>query len=193
MGKYEVREWENIIRLSEELARKIKKKYRPDLVVALARGGWVPARILCDLLGVKDLLSLKIEHWGITARPDGKASIKYGFDTDLSGRKVLVLDDCVDTGESLKLAVQFLRKLGPAELKTASLQIFDSTPADAIPDFYVEKVPWVWLIYPWNAREDARNIASELKEKGLPEHEVFAELRKIGLPEEVLQDIKKSF
>jgi hypoxanthine phosphoribosyltransferase len=50
------------------------------MVVAIARGGLVPARILCDYLHIKDLTTIKVEHWGITATPDKKAIIKLkGF------------------------------------------------------------------------------------------------------------------
>ena len=63
------------------------------------------SRVLCDYLGVKDLVSLKIEHWGVTATPDGKAQIKYPFDIDLTGKNVLVVDDITDTGESMIIAV----------------------------------------------------------------------------------------
>ena len=34
---------------------------------ALTRGGWVPARMLADRLGVKRLVSIRLQHWGVTA------------------------------------------------------------------------------------------------------------------------------
>lgn len=61
--------WELFADLSERVATKIRlSSYQPDIIVGLARGGWTLARVLCDYLGVKDLVSLKVEHWGITAR-----------------------------------------------------------------------------------------------------------------------------
>ena len=110
------------------------------------------------LRSFKDLLSLKVEHWGITATPDGKARVKYGLPTSLKGKNVLIVDDCVDTGESMKIAKEYVKMLGASEIKTASLQIFDSTPESLYPDFFVEKLPWKWIIYPWNYREDLTNL-----------------------------------
>jgi len=52
--------WEDIVKWSRELARKIKKSgFIPDVIVAVARGGFVPARLLCDFLNVENLLSIQ--------------------------------------------------------------------------------------------------------------------------------------
>ncbi|MDY6964366.1 MAG: phosphoribosyltransferase [Halobacteriota archaeon] len=167
----EIRSWENVYKRSKELSDKVKEaEYEPDIVIGLARGGWVPARNLCDFLGIKDLISLKLEHWGVTATPDGEAKIKYPIDIDLTGKKVLVVDDCSDTGESIKETKKFLQKLNPKTVKTATMQIFDTTPKDGIPDFWVERVPWIWIIYPWNITEDLINLTNELIEGGEKNH-----------------------
>jgi hypoxanthine phosphoribosyltransferase len=164
--KCEMRSWENVYDVSRQLAELIKKSgFEPDIIIGLARGGWVPARNLCDFLGVKDLVSLKMEHWGITATPDGEARVKFPLKIDLTGKKVLVVDDCSDTGKSLVESKKYIRTLNPKAVKSATMQIFDTTPAAGIPDFYVEKIPWVWVIYPWNMNEDLINLISQLLDK----------------------------
>lgn len=164
--KCEMRSWENVYDVSRKLAELIKKSgYQPDIIIGLARGGWVPARNLCDFLGVKDLVSLKMEHWGITATPDGEAKVKFPLKIDLSGKKVLVVDDCSDTGKSLVESRKYIKTLKPRVVKTATMQIFDTTPAEGIPDFHVEKIPWVWVIYPWNMNEDLINLISQLLDR----------------------------
>jgi hypoxanthine phosphoribosyltransferase len=73
----EVMDWRLFAELSEKVAEKIVASgWQPDFMVGLARGGWVLSRVLCDYLGVKDIVSLKVEHWGVTATPDGRARIK---------------------------------------------------------------------------------------------------------------------
>ena len=43
--------WGQVYRLSWRLADLIRKSgFAPDLIVAVARGGYVPARLLCDFL-----------------------------------------------------------------------------------------------------------------------------------------------
>ena len=62
--------WEDIQTWSEKVAEKVRVSgYLPDIIVGITRGGWVPARILCDVMGIKNLYSLKTEHWGVTAAP----------------------------------------------------------------------------------------------------------------------------
>jgi len=163
----DIRSWENVYANSRRLSdRIIRAGYQPDMIIGLARGGWVPARNLCDFLGVKDLLSLKLEHWGVTATPDGEAKIKYPFRMDLSGKKLLIVDDCSDTGKSLIEAKKYIGTMNPADIRTASLQAFDTTPKEGMPDFWSERIPWVWVIYPWNMTEDLINLVSRLLGKG---------------------------
>jgi len=153
----EVMDWDLFYSLSKKVARKIiDSSYSPDFVVGLARGGWVLARVLCDFLGVKDLVSLKAEHWGVTATPDGKARLKYLFRVDLSGRRVLVVDDITDTGESMRLATAYVGTLNPAEVRTATLRHI--TGSKFVPDYYGDEITWRWVIFPWNFIEDLCNI-----------------------------------
>lgn len=164
--KCDIRSWENVYLNSRKLAELVKKSgYQPDIIIGLARGGWVPARNLCDFLGVKDLLSLKMEHWGITATPNGEAMVKFPLKIDLTGKKVLVVDDCSDTGKSQVKSKKYIETLNPKSVKTATMQIFDTTPPEGIPDFWVEKIPWVWIVYPWNFTEDLINLISKLIDK----------------------------
>ena len=161
----ELMSWELFQSLAEETARKITESgYDPDFIVGIARGGWVLSRVLCDFLGVKDLVSLKVEHWGITATPDGKAQIKYPFDIDLTGRRVLVVDDITDTGESLKLAANYVKTKNPAEVKTATLRHIIGS--EFTPDYYGDEITWRWVVFPWNYVEDMCNIVPKVAEEG---------------------------
>ena len=82
--------WDETYRLAKILALKIKKSgFNPDLIIGIARGGLVPARVVCDFLLQKDLAAIKVEHWGIAATL-GKAEIKFPFPIDISGKKVLL-------------------------------------------------------------------------------------------------------
>lgn len=184
--------WEDIERWAREGAFKIlEEKWKPDVVVGLARGGWIPARLYCDFLGVKDLLSLKVEHWGITATPDGKARIKYGFDYDLDRKKVLIVDDIADTGESLTLAKNYVGSKNPKEVKTATLLTIKTSKFR--PDYFGEEINWAWIVFPWNFIEDMINLIGNLfeeKEK-LTVDEIkalFEGLHNLRVPKEKIEE-----
>jgi hypoxanthine phosphoribosyltransferase len=155
--------WERFLKISEKTADKMNQsKYRPDFIISLARGGWVFGRVLCDFLNVTDLVSLKVEHWGMTATPDGEAKIKYPFNIDLTGKRVLIVDDISDTGKSLKVATEYIRKMNPADIKTTTL--FYLTGSSFKPDFYGEEMTWRWVVFPWNWVEDMCNLIAKVNE-----------------------------
>ncbi|MEZ0394237.1 MAG: phosphoribosyltransferase [Desulfurococcaceae archaeon] len=165
--------WDDILDWSWGLAEKVKASgYRPDVVVALSRGGYVPARLMCDFLGVENLISIQSQHWTEAAKAEERAIIKYPYTVDLSGQRALLVDDIVDTGDTMLLARDFiLEKWRPAELRTAALQWISSV-AKFRPDYYYMEVKdWWWFQYPWTRLEDTtqfirRMMSEELKESG---------------------------
>ncbi|RLE77321.1 MAG: phosphoribosyltransferase [Thermoprotei archaeon] len=156
--------WDYVVDLCKKLALRIRDDgYRPDVIVAIARGGYVPARLLCDYLGVTDLLSIKVEHWLETGKAEKEAKITYPFNYDLSGKKVLVVDDICDTGDSFIIAVEHIRRNSkPEVIKTAAMQIIPAT-SKFTPDYVVEELKsWEWQLYPWCDYEDKTNLIKRI-------------------------------
>ena len=161
-----VASWRDVDRWAETLSKAVRDSGRlPETIVGLTRGGWVPARLLADRLGVKRLVSLRAQHWGVTATPDGKASVSEGLSGPVRGLSVLVADDITDTGESLALALDVVKKDGPAHVDTAAF--LHITHSKFVPTFYAEEVPkeeWVWVVFPWNYWEDVRSLVARASE-----------------------------
>lgn len=144
------------------VSEKVKESgYRPDTIVGLARGGWLPARLMCDFLGMTDLVSLKVEHWIETGKTKDEATIRYPLVADFSGRKILVVDDITDTGKSLIVSAEHLRRLNPEEMRIAVMQYIPESKFR--PDYFAEVVKvWTWFIYPWNWIEDTSTLIVRL-------------------------------
>ena len=137
----------------KHVAEKVKaSQYEPTTIVGLARGGWIPARLMCDFLGITDLVSLKVEHWLETGKTKDEATIKYPLVTSMRGKKLLIVDDITDTGESMRVTVDYLKSLNPSEIRTAALQHLTCSKFKA--DYVGEVLPWRWVIFPWNFTED---------------------------------------
>jgi len=151
-----------VLRLSRSLARKIKASgYIPDLIVAIGRGGYVPGRLISDFLLFNDLTSMKIEHYARAADMREEARIKFPIPVDIAGKKILVVDDVTDTGETLNLAVAYILNLKPASVRTAVLQ--HKTCSSFTPDFYAQKIiKWRWIIYPWARYEDLAGFTEKI-------------------------------
>ncbi len=155
--------WDDIDRWAETLAERIRAADRvPDTIVGLTRGGWVPSRLLSDRLGVRRIVSLRAQHWGVTATPTGAAQVTEGLSGPVAGQRVLIVDDITDTGESLRLAVEHVTDGGAARITTATL--LHIAHSKFVPDFFAEEIPrdaWVWVVFPWNYWEDLRALAEK--------------------------------
>ncbi len=152
--------WDEIVEWTYRLSRIISDNgWRPNVIVPVARGGYVPARLLADFLDVNNMLSVQSQHWTEAAKAEERAILKYPFKVDLNGENVLVVDDIVDTGETLKLARNYVSEnWNPGEVKTASLQWISSV-AKFEPDYYyLEVKDWAWFQYPWTRLEDLKDF-----------------------------------
>jgi hypoxanthine phosphoribosyltransferase len=156
--------WDEIATWTEAVANDIEDDgYTPTVVIGLTRGGWIPARLICDHLKVKKLYAVKTEHWGITANNDGKALLTQELNTNISGERVLIVDDITDTGESLSLAAEHIAGLDPSEIRSATLLHIAHSKVE--PDYYEVEVPkddWTWFIFPWNFHEDLRTLLPKI-------------------------------
>lgn len=154
--------WNKCYELARRVAAQIRSAdFQPELIVAIARGGYVPARLLCDLLDVYELTSIRITHYRDGATAQSRAALASPLSVAIQGRKVLVVDDVSDSGDTLQVALAHLQGFHPAQLKLAVLH--HKTVSPLIPDFYGQKVRnWRWIIYPWAAVEDLRGLLQRL-------------------------------
>lgn len=178
--------------LARRLARKIADSgYRPEVIVAIGRGGWVPGRILSDFLDQMDLTSFKIEHYLNTQKVKA-AQVRYPLAGDMAGRRVLLVDDVADSGETFAVALEHLNRCGaPAELRTAALHYKISSPY--VPDYYAKKiVKWRWITYPWAVAEDIGSFIRAMEPLPASSDEVARRLAAehgIRVPRRLLLDI----
>jgi len=186
--------WPQIEAWAADVVHKLEKDgFAPQVIIGMSRGGIVPSRLIADHLVIKALYTLKTEHWGLTATPDGKARLAQGLQADIKGKNVLVVDDITDTGQSLVLARDHVKSLGPGAMKTATL--IHIAHSVITPDYYakhVEKDQWTWFIFPWNVREDLRNIVPKALDEPASLGELRSALKKrfsIEPPEELLSEI----
>lgn len=185
---YEVPTWNQIYEMLLCQAQKIKtQNYKPDLIIAIARGGVVPARILSDLLETPNLSFIQIEFYTNINQTLKEPTLKQTLTTNVTGKKTLLIDDIADTGKSLKLAKTHLQQQGAIEIKTATL--YQKNQSITIPDFY-EKQTTNWVVFPWDTKETLRKIIHKPIGKRILNQEV-AKLVKAGLPKKLSEKLIK--
>jgi hypoxanthine phosphoribosyltransferase len=186
--------WSEIEEWTNDVASKMRAEgFRPDAVIGLTRGGWVPARLLCDIMNIKDLYAVKTEHWGITATRDGNAKLAQKLSGDVKGKRVLIMDDITDTGKSLALALDHVRTFGPKSLRSGTL--LHITHSLVEPNYYSVEVPaenWTWFIFPWNFNEDIRTLIVNAMGHGRTPQTIKRTLNeycKITVSEDIIRDV----
>jgi hypoxanthine phosphoribosyltransferase len=184
--------WEDFAVLARTLALHIKQsRFRPDLVIAVGRGGYVPARVVCDFLLHDLLTSFKVEHWGMAAEEKPSVEVRFPLAVDIRNKTVLVIDDVTDTGKTMDVAISYLRSLHPREIRTAVLQ--HKVSSQYRPDYFArEEKEWRWIIYPWAVHEDTVGFVEKvltrasLDEAGIME--ALAERYRLSLPPPGIHD-----
>jgi hypoxanthine phosphoribosyltransferase len=153
--------WEYIYGLCRDVAGDVRQDaFEPDVVVALARGGWFAGRCICDFLGLNDLTSLKMEHYVGAAQKSGEPEVRYPMpEGSVEGKNVLIIDDIADTGGSIEHAHEYVEERGADGIRTATLQLLGTSEFQ--PDYVGERLQeWSWVVYPWNFIEDMVDLIS---------------------------------
>lgn len=150
-------------------------------VVTISRGGLVPARIVSDVIGVDDFHVVRSRFWGVGGRILEEPEISYYGGVELKNKKVLIIDEVVDTGTTMSRIVRLVNSLGASKTKTAVLHY--KTSSSFVPDYYVERVErWVWIYYPWSFSETLFELARQEDENKILE-KAFEILRKLNASE----------
>jgi len=130
--------WQELENQLEEVAQKISD-FSPDSIIGIVRGGIIPARLLSTYLNVKHIYCLNV------VKKDASRIVETEITIDLSGKKILLIEDMLETGQSLIVAKKYLEEKG-ATVKTACLYIM---PISKIkPDYYLKSVEQLET-FPW--------------------------------------------
>ena len=146
----EILTWSDFGTATAELARAVHEDgYRPDLVLAIARGGLFVAGGLGYALGVKNLHVINVEFYtGVDERLELPVVLPPVPDpAALSGARVLVADDVADTGGTLELVTAFCRE-HVAEVRCA---VVYEKPCSSVHCDYVWRRTDRWIEFPWSS------------------------------------------
>ena len=130
-------DWDTFTKETRKLGKKIT--YKSDCIIGIARGGVIPAVLLSKQLKVKDMYVLKVRVEG------DERKIMAEIFTDVNGKKVLLVEDMLESGKTLKVVKDYLESKG-AKVKTAALYSMPKTMFK--PDFYLKEVSKVEH-FPW--------------------------------------------
>jgi uncharacterized protein len=133
-------DWPLFGEMCRALALRIFRAYDPEVVIGIARAGVIPGAVVASILQ-RDFASLAITRTEAGGRPVVIAAPPRL----VTGRRVLIVDETCDTGATMKLALNAVRELKPADVKTAVS--FRTGPFQ--PDFAALETE-NFIILPWD-------------------------------------------
>ncbi|HEY3934795.1 MAG TPA: phosphoribosyltransferase family protein [Gemmatimonadales bacterium] len=107
-------DWPFFGELCRALALHVARAYQPEVIVGIAKAGVIPAAIIASILQ-RDLVTIVIGR----PRDDADPKLLSGPPSSLQGRRVLLVDETCDSGDTMKLAVHAMQAVAPASVRTA--------------------------------------------------------------------------
>jgi hypoxanthine phosphoribosyltransferase len=111
-------EWPLFGELSRALALKVSRAYDPDIVVGVATAGVIPGAVVAAMLG-REFHSIVVSRKYRSEEARQTPAVFGGAPAEVRGRKVLIVDETCDSGDTLRLAIGAIVSAGAKEVRTA--------------------------------------------------------------------------
>lgn len=159
-GKYYLT-YNDVHKTMKSLARRLENSgYRPDVMVAIGTGGFIPARILKTFCEIP-ILTVGIKYYDEDNRPRERPETIQWIDEvekKLKGKRLLLVDEVDDTRVTLGYCLRELLQHEPEEIAVMVLHNKRKAKRGAFPPeitryFAGEEVDDLWICYPWDAAD----------------------------------------
>ncbi len=186
-AEFEVPSWHQIYSLLLNQVERIRESnFKPEAIIAVLRGGWIPAQVLADIFEVR-IGTVSIEFYVGIAETKKAPVLTQGVSVAVAGKAVLIVDDVADSGESLKLVKAHILQQGATEARVAT--VYCKPWSVVKPDYYMRETRR-WVVFPWEAKETLRKIAEKYRDKDAV-CVVTAKLVKAGFPKQLAERFLK--
>lgn len=142
-GVFEI-EWPFFGEMSRGLALKVSRAYDPEIVIGIATAGVVPGAVIAAILG-REFHSLVVSRKYRATRERETPTVFGSAPQEVSGKRVLIVDETCDSGDTLRLAISAVNEAGAAEIRTAVA--FRTGPY--APDFHALATEST-IVLPWD-------------------------------------------
>jgi uncharacterized protein len=141
--------WDALEAMVRDLAGRVGTDY--DVLLAITRGGLVPAGMLAYRLGIRNILVAAVEYYDDAGRPGPKPTfLQFPADPQLRGQRILIVDEVWDSGTTIHAVTQRVRQAGgrPTTVVLHYKPTHSVVPGE--PDFFAVTTDR-WVVYPFKA------------------------------------------
>ncbi len=103
--------WDALADMVADLAAQVRGEY--DVMLAITRGGLVPAGMLAYRLGIRNILVAAVEYYDDEGKPGPRPTfLQFPADPLLRGQRVLIVDEVWDSGTTIHAVTERVRQAG---------------------------------------------------------------------------------
>ena len=108
----------------QEIAREIERDYagKEIMLISVLRGSFIFMADLCRAIDLPCTLDfMAVSSYGKGTSSSGQVQITKDLSEDISGRHIIVVEDILDSGNTLSYLLQLLQARSPASVRLSTL------------------------------------------------------------------------
>lgn len=151
-------DWKEISAIVKNMSDNIKSDYNPEIIISIVRGGMIPSVILSHALNIRKIENIKSietindEINAVKQEPiiDEKVNL-----SEISRKKVLIVDDILGSGATVRKIKKEVKKWNPKELRTAICVVNEENWEKSNKFSYNDEIEYIgkivrgWVVFPW--------------------------------------------
>jgi hypoxanthine phosphoribosyltransferase len=142
--------WDDLDHLVAELAERLKGE-RFDVMLAITRGGLVPAGMLAYRLRIRNILVAAVEFYDDEGQPGPHPTfLQFPADPLLHGQRILVVDEVWDSGTTIHAVTDRVRQAGGLPTTAVLHWKPERSQVPGMPDVHAVTTD-AWVVYPFKA------------------------------------------
>lgn len=135
--------WEDFHQHVKKLCKKIKASGSYNKIVAVSRGGLIPAGIIAYELDIKNNETINFSSYDDSQHQLSDEKIKISANIGIVDEKTLIVDDLSDTGRTFKI----LRQIYPS---ATYVTVYAKEQGASQVDIHALDLPNQWVVFPWD-------------------------------------------
>jgi len=128
----------------------VARNFAADCIISIGRGGMIPSRLLADKLNIKDIHIIQATNYIGFKKSD--MPVVEIFSHNIEGKNVLLVDDIMDSGDTVNAVLNGLRRNKANRIMVAALTVRHTAPNK--PSIYGKEIKNDdWIVFPWETFE----------------------------------------